>query len=95
MTPDFSPPPELTPGQLAHLKRLDEFGRREERERLAAVHFFAAILCTCRLWWDAEADGPPQLGCTVHGMLMIGNDGQILMPPGMNLPRRVFTPVHA
>jgi hypothetical protein len=71
-------PPEYRQGYLALL----DLQRREHDvnvELRREVLRFAAVNCTCRPWYSKEhADEPPQVGCIVHGALVLGHDGVVM-----------------
>jgi hypothetical protein len=76
----FGRPPQATPEQEAHIRRVFEAQRKAELLAYAQVQFFAPVLCGCDKRYDREAPAPPQVGCVVHGhMQQDARTGAILM----------------
>jgi hypothetical protein len=77
----FAPQPELTAEQKAHLERVHTLEHEGQAERMAELTRLAPILCNCRRRYDREDSDPPQLGCYVHGSLMVHPcTGEIIYP---------------
>ena len=66
--------------------------KREMLARIALVAKFAAILCDCKPWFDRWDSTPPQVNCSVHGVLMTHPYTGAVIMAGMPGTLDVFTP---
>jgi len=53
-------------------------GRQLEEQSRRDVLRFAAVLCGCARRYSWDDPRPPQVGCIVHGSMMLGPDGRIV-----------------
>ena len=53
---------------------IDATRRNQERERESMLRF-AAVLCTCRPWYDHRNPEPAQMDCLVHTTVLMDGDG--------------------
>jgi hypothetical protein len=70
----FQPPDPET------MARIRAFAERHEAFEISARQDqmrFAAVICSCRRWYDGSASAP-QNGCVIHFRPMIASDGRYI-----------------
>lgn len=72
----LGPPP--GPELAAAIEELHQAQHRFECELRAGMRRMAGITCTCVRWFDWGRREPPQIGCIVHGSLVMDHEGKIL-----------------
>jgi len=81
----FGGPPQMSPGQQAHIKAVNKATYDAQLLAYAQVQFFAPVLCDCDRYYEPGAPRPPQLGCVVHGHMQTDENGSVLM---FGIPKR-------
>ena len=69
----------LDAGGYAQVKHAEQVARamsEVEVEMRRAIMFFAPVLCGCDPWFSWLGRQPPQVGCPVHGQLMLASPEQ-------------------
>lgn len=81
MPPGFEPPTPEVIEQMRRVREAEEAAYIAQREDIMA---WPMIFCTCSEGWlisplgPGRAGQPPQVGCLVHGTVMVTRDGRVL-----------------
>lgn len=72
----FGPPPD--PEMQKRAEELHQFQHKIEAALRLAMRRFAFLTCSCRPWFDWSNREPAQVGCIIHGALVMDHDGRVL-----------------